>query len=148
MESLGALLKTGPGDANAGKSIYASRCAACHKLFGEGGDVGPDLTGYERANRTNMIPAIVDPGAAIREGFAQHQVFTRDGRSLVGIVAERDATRLTLVDPLGQRAVIPLAEIEEQRALATSIMPDGLLAGLSDRQIRDLFAYLEWKGPQ
>ena len=60
------------GTSGRGKPLYTARCATCHKLFGEGGIAGPELTGYERTNLENLIPAVVDPSAVIREGFGQH----------------------------------------------------------------------------
>src|SRR5690606_33207938 len=51
------------GDPAAGRILYLNTCGACHKLFGQGGDVGPDLTGYERTNTGYMLVNIIDPGA-------------------------------------------------------------------------------------
>lgn len=147
IREVAAMLGKGVGDAKAGKPLYAARCAACHKLFGEGGAVGPDLTGYERTNLEPMILSIVDPSDAIREGFVQHLVATKDGRTLVGLIAERDGDRLVLVDARGERTVVPSGQVEKQRMMESSMMPEGGLDGLSDQQVRDLFAYLASKAP-
>jgi putative membrane-bound dehydrogenase-like protein len=142
IEEVAAVLAKGAGDPAAGQPLFAARCAACHTLFGEGGKVGPDLTGYERTNREMLLLAIVDPSAAIREGFVQHVVNTDDGRVLVGLIAERDADRMVLVDARGERTAVPLAEVESQKMMETSMMPEGLLDGLDEKALRDLFAWL------
>ena len=67
---------------------------------------------------------------------------TTDGQSFDGLIAERGGNQITLVDAAGQRTVIPKDRVAEERALPTSLMPEGLLAGLSDQQLRDFFAYL------
>jgi putative heme-binding domain-containing protein len=136
------LLRSGKGDAVAGKATYVARCAACHTLFGEGGKTAPDLTGYERRNVEYLVFNIVDPSAAVREEYTTFRVKTTDGQSFDGLIAERGGNQITLIDAAGQRTVIPKDRVAEERALPTSLMPEGLLAGLSDQQLRDFFAYL------
>ncbi len=136
------LRKSPPGDAVSGRKVFAARCAACHQLFGEGGVLGPDLTSQERSNIENMLLQIVDPNAGIREGYTLFQIETRDGRRLLGYVADREGDTLTLRDAAGQVMTIHLDEIASQSALPDSLMPEGLLDGLGDEEIRDLFAYL------
>jgi putative heme-binding domain-containing protein len=136
------LLKAGKGDARAGKTVYADTCAKCHKLFGAGGDVGPDLTGYERSNAMYWMENIVDPSAAIREEYMTFIVQTTDGRTLSGVVAGQDKTTVTLKDQEGRTAKIDRARIEDMRASPVSLMPEDQLKALKDQQVRDLFAYL------
>ena len=76
IERYQSLLRSGRGDLASGKAVFTQNCATCHKLFGEGGSAGPELTGYERTNLEFMLPAIVDPSAAIREEFTNFAVFT------------------------------------------------------------------------
>jgi putative heme-binding domain-containing protein len=129
-------------NALAGLGIFETRCAACHKLYGRGADTGPDLTGYERVNVANMLLSILDPSLTIREGYATFLITTRDDRSLVGFLEERSPTRLVLRDTVGQRTAIAISDIREERVIPTSLMPEGLLDGLSQEQLRDFFAYL------
>ncbi len=67
MVRVATLLKKGKGDVKAGQLVYTNNCAKCHKLFGEGGEVGPELTGYERTNPVYWMENILDPSAVIRE---------------------------------------------------------------------------------
>ena len=131
----------------AGKTVFKNTCAKCHKLFGEGGEVGPDLTGYERTNAMYWMENIIDPSAVIREEYVTFIVQTTDGRTLQGIVAAQDKTTVTLRDQENRTARIARAKIEEMRASPISLMPEGQMKDLGDKQVRDLFAYLMSKGP-
>jgi len=140
---LAAAIRSGPeGDAARGREIFSARCARCHRLFGEGGDLGPDLTAQERKNLDNLLLQIVDPSVGIREGFTQFVVTTTDGRVLTGLVTAREAERIEIRDPSGQSWTIPAARIADERAAATSLMPEGLLDDLDETAARDLFAFL------
>jgi len=142
VERITRLATTGVGDAIRGKAIYATRCGACHTLNGVGGQIGPDLTTYDRRNATDMAINIVDPSAYIREEFASFRVKTRGDEVYVGLIVERSGDRLTLVDAAQQKTTIAKGDIADERAMKQSLMPEGLLAGLSDQEVRDLFKYL------
>jgi len=142
-----ALVSKGKGDAVAGKVLFTATCAKCHTLFGEGGKVGPELTGYERDKAAFWAENIVDPSAAIREEYTQFIIKTKDGRILTGVVAEQQARTVMLATPEGQRMQLDRDQIEKMKASPISLMPEDLLKPLSEQQIRDLFAYLMSKTP-
>jgi putative heme-binding domain-containing protein len=123
------------------------RCAACHKLFHKGGNLGPDLTHYQRDNLGTMLVSIVNPNASIREGYQFIAITTRDGRQLSGFQVDRD-NRVTVLRGLdGQDVTIPAEEIEDVQPMGRSLMPEGLLEGLDEQQLRDFFAYLRISQP-
>jgi len=136
------LVTTGAGNAPAGMELFTARCAVCHTLFGQGAKVGPDLTGYERRNVDFLVLSVVDPSAYIREEYTAFRIRTKSGETLIGLITERGANQITLEDAAQQKTVVPKNQIAEERALPTSLMPEGLLDGLSDQQVRDLFKYL------
>jgi putative membrane-bound dehydrogenase-like protein len=142
------LLRAGKGHVKAGKVVYTNTCAKCHKLFGEGGEVGPDLTGYERDNTLYWLENIVDPSAVIREEYVTFIIQTTDGRTLTGIVAGQDKRTVSLRDQEGRLTRLSRDKIEDMRASPVSIMPEGQLSALKDQQVRDLFAYLKSKPPR
>lgn len=142
MLRLGKVLASGKGDAKSGAKVFTDVCAKCHKLFGKGGEVGPDLTGYERSSSLYWLENVVDPSAMIREEYLTFAVRTDDGRTLTGIIAGQDKTTLTLRDQENRVTKLARAKIEDVRASTTSLMPEGQMKALSDKQIRDLFAYL------
>jgi putative heme-binding domain-containing protein len=140
-------LQSGPGNPYAGEPLFMQRCAACHKLFFKGGHVGPDLTPYQRDTLGTLLLSILNPNAEIREGYAAVEVETKDGRSLTGFVADRDANALVLRTLDGESTTLRPSEIDSLQPTGRSLMPEGLLDGLSDQQLRDLFAYLRSSQP-
>jgi putative heme-binding domain-containing protein len=132
----------GKGDGTRGRDVFAATCAKCHKLFGEGGVVGPDLTGYERDNLLFWVENIVDPSAAIREEYTTTVVETKDGRVLTGILAEQDPRSILLRDGEGKESRLARDDIQGQYASGQSLMPEDQMRALSEQQVRDLFAYL------
>ena len=147
IDRVSALLQASGGDPAAGKRLFGARCASCHKMFGLGGEVGPDLTAYQRHDLPTMLLSIVNPGAEIREGFENRIVETTDGRTLMGIPLEQNPKTLVLRTPDGQRVAIDRAEVDREAATGQSIMPEGQLAGLTDGEIRNLFGYLRSTQP-
>jgi len=141
------IVRTGSGDPYNGRTLFQNTCAGCHRLFGQGGQVGPDLTVYDRSDLDSMLLSIVNPGAEIREGYEQIHLETRDGRLLSGFLAERDDQTLVLRTLDNQTVAVPVAEVLEQDRPAASLMPEGLLDGFKDQEVRDLFAYLRSTQP-
>ena len=131
-----------PGDAAKGRGWFKTLCAACHTLKGEGGKIGPDLTGYERDNLDFMLPAIVDPSLGLREEFTLYNLTTKDGQALAGFVAENTPQFVTILDAAGNKTKVAREDIRTLVASAMSLMPEGLLNALTPEQTRDLFTYL------
>ncbi len=131
-----------PAQLAQGKELYKQHCATCHTLFSEGGQIGPNLTGYERTNLDFMLLAMVDPSAGIREEFIQFQIVTEDGRVLTGLIIDQTPTTVTLRGANNQTTTIPRENIEVLQAMTTSLMPEGLLKKLSDEETTALFHYL------
>jgi putative membrane-bound dehydrogenase-like protein len=140
------LLSAGNGNPYQGKVLYQQMCGKCHTLFGQGGQIGPDLTVYKRDDLTGLLLSILQPSAEIREGYENYVVRTADGRLLSGLLVDQDAQVVVLRTADGQSHALPRDEIEDLRASRTSLMPAGQLQPLSDQQIRDLLAYL--RSPQ
>jgi putative membrane-bound dehydrogenase-like protein len=147
VEKLLQVVSQGSGNPYAGKKLYAQSCGKCHRLFTEGGQIGPDLTTYKRDDLRGILLNVVNPSAEIREGFENYLVQTTDGRTLNGFIAEQDAQVIVLRGVDGQSLSLPRDEIEDLRAVPVSLMPLGLLKNQSDQQIRDLLAYLRSTQP-
>lgn len=141
------LVTTGTGDAAAGRETFTARCAVCHTLFGQGAQVGPDLTGYERRNVEFLVTSVVDPSAYVREEYTVFRVRTKGGETLVGLITARGPDGITIEDAARQKTTVAKDQIREERALPASLMPEGLLEGLNDQQVRDLFKYLSSDKP-
>ena len=130
-----------------GEAIFTGRCAACHLMFKKGGHIGPDLTSYQKNDLDTMLQSIVDPSAEIREGFEQVIVRLHDGAVHSGFVTDKDEELVSLRTLAGTERSIPRGDIEEMQVVGVSLMPPGLLAGLDDGQVRDLFAFLRSTTP-
>ncbi|MFV1995816.1 MAG: c-type cytochrome, partial [Verrucomicrobiales bacterium] len=124
-----------------GRLLFERTCAACHRFFGEGGELGPELTGSQRANLDYLLENIVDPSASVSRDFQMQIVRTKAGRIATGFVAAQSETPLTLA-MMNESLVIQLDEIEGREKSKVSIMPEGLLQLLSPDEVRDLIAYL------
>ena len=123
------------------------RCASCHTLFFKGGRIGPDLTPYQRDDLGTLLPSILNPSGEIREGYENVVVTTRDGRILNGFLADQDAHLLVVRELDGSDVAVRRAEIQSLESAGRSLMPDGLLEGWTDAQLRDFFAYLRQSQP-
>ncbi len=132
-----------PGDPARGRETFRKTCATCHTLFGEGQNVGPDLTHANRADKEFLLTSIVDPSAAVRRDFLAFAVQTKDGRVLTGIPADDGGDRLVLVAPGGTRVEIPRSEVEAMKASESSLMPENLYKEMTPQELRDLFSYLQ-----
>lgn len=147
IDRLQAILAVGKSNPYDGKPLFMNRCAACHKLFADGGSIGPDLTGYQRKDTENMLLNIVNPNAEIREGYENYVVTMKDGRVIMGFKADEDKAVLVIRGMDGQSVSLKREGIAKINAIGTSLMPPGLLSGLSDQQIRDFFAYFRTTQP-
>ncbi len=144
---LAGIIRSSAGSPWAGKKFFMNQCGKCHKLFDQGGQIGPDLTSYKRDDVESLLLHVVNPSAEIREGFENFLVATTDGRTLSGFLADQTNRLVILRGQDGQNITIARDEIENMQVTKISIMPEGQLNQYSDQQIRDLFAYLRSSQP-
>lgn len=132
-------------DRSKGRAVFTKTCAVCHRLFGNGNDVGPDLTGAQRKDIDFLLINIVDPSAVVAKDFQVTALYLADGRQVNGIVVaetERSLTVRTLQGKEVVKLVIAKEDVEERKPSPQSLMPDGLLQALPEQDVRDLIAYL------
>ena len=131
-------------DMRQGRLVFNTACAACHTLYGEGGKIGPDLTGGGRGNLDYLLENIVDPSAVVTADFRMSVVDLKDGRTFNALIAAKTDRTLTL-KTMTETLTLERSEIERVHESQLSIMPEGLLESLSPDQTRDLIAYLMHK---
>jgi putative heme-binding domain-containing protein len=124
-----------------GRGVFERTCAACHRLFDQGGEIGPDLTGSNRANLDYILTEIINPSEVMQESYRLVTIATRDGRTLAGNVRAEDERQVTLRS-VGEDTVVARADIVSRDTAAISLMPEGLLRSLATDEVRDLLAYL------
>ena len=147
LTELSRLIQTGAASPYEGQKVFSMACAVCHKLFGQGGQIGPELTTFKRDDLETMLLNIVNPSAEIREGYENFLVTTKDGRTLSGFLADKDNRVVVLRGLDGENNVVEHEQIAEMKAAGISLMPEGLLDVLEHQQVRDLFAYLRSTQP-
>jgi putative heme-binding domain-containing protein len=128
-------------DKSAGRVVFNTACASCHTLYGHGGQAGPDLTGAGRDNLDYLLDNTVDPSAVVNADFRMSVVDLNDDRTLNGLVVAKTDRTITLRTQ-SETLTLDRAEIATIRESTLSLMPEGLLEGLNETQLRDLIAYL------
>ncbi|MGI9239198.1 MAG: ThuA domain-containing protein, partial [Verrucomicrobiales bacterium] len=129
-------------DASKGRLVFAASCAACHKIYGEGGVLGPDLTGSNRADLDYILLNMIEPSADIPDAYQLVTLHTKDGQVMGGTVAQEDDQRVVL-NLVGQTNTVLKSDIAKREVSPMSMMPEGLLPTLQDGQVLDLVKYLQ-----
>lgn len=128
-------------DRSQGRLVFQKSCASCHILFGEGGKVGPELTGSQRMNLDYLLENILDPSAIVASEYQVSILELKDGRVITGIIKSEVGGVLTM--QMEKDLVrVPAGDVMERQKSPLSMMPEGLLAKLKDEEVRNLIAYL------
>ena len=128
-----------------GRVMFNRVCASCHKLYGEGGELGPDLTGSDRKNLHYILSNVIDPNAEIPNDYRTAIIRMKDNRVLIGVVRSREPKRITVVTP-SEVIFLPKRDVAKIDAQNYSIMPEGLIRVFKDQELRDLISYLGGDG--
>ena len=124
-----------------GRAVFNQVCASCHVLYGQGSNIGPDLTGSNRKQLDYLLENIIDPSASVGADFRAVLFSIDDGRILSGVVREQSERTLT-IQTAQEIITLERDQILESKPTTTSLMPDGLLQNLTEEQIRHLIGYL------
>jgi putative heme-binding domain-containing protein len=136
------VIRRTPGDPIRGEQVFKSLCAQCHKIYGQGQEVGPDLTSNGRSSFEQLLSNVFDPNLVIGSAYQLYTVIDADGRSLSGLVVENNDQRIVLKLQGGKTETIPRDKIEEVIASPLSMMPEDIEKQFKPQQIADLFAFL------
>ncbi|MFO1093229.1 MAG: c-type cytochrome [Planctomycetaceae bacterium] len=140
-------LEAVPGDPRKGAAAFKKVCAQCHKIYGEGADVGPDITLNGRNNWDQLVSNVFDPSLVIGAGFQARQLLTTDGRVLTGLPVEESDQRVVLKVQGGKIETIARADIDDYKVSEVSMMPEELEKQLTKQEIADLMSYLALDKP-
>ena len=140
-----ALSKT--GNPELGRELFfdveVTQCALCHRINGEGGRIGPDLSGAgNRFSQIYLIESILEPSRALAPSFHSHHITLNEGNAVFGAKVAEDAESITIGDAAGQLHQILKAQIRRHEEQQVSIMPPGLEKRMTPRQFTDLLAFL------
>ncbi len=133
-------------DHTKGRQLFQGTCGSCHKMYGQGGIIGPDLTGSNRSDVDYLLFNILNPSEEIQDAYKLVVVTTRDGRTYSGNIVAENQRQITM-RVVGQDAVVlNKSSIQSREVMPVSMMPQGLLTTLSDKEKVDLIAYLRMAG--
>jgi quinoprotein glucose dehydrogenase len=135
------------GDAEKGRAIVLNNaavyCTRCHKLDGQGGDVGPALNGIAAMkDRMYLLESIVNPNAKIAMGFQSVIIDTLDGKQVSGIVKSQTAKEIVLITAENKLITIPADDVDGKPKPDKSAMPEDLYKKISKRELRDVVEFL------
>lgn len=135
------MVLAGEPDIAHGHEVAKKTCFICHKLYGEGANVGPDLTGVGRSSLDALLNNVIDPSQIVGKGYENVEVETKDGRSLSGRLVENDASHVRLLSAGPKEEVVPKTNIDSMRVSQLSVMPEGL-EQMPDKDFRDLIWFI------
>jgi putative heme-binding domain-containing protein len=131
------------GNPAAGRDLFVGLCLNCHQQGGQGGTIAPPLDGVGLGGVEALLRHILTPSAAMESAYRIYRVVTDDGRVEEGFLVGEDAGSLLLRQPGAEDRRIPRARVRSSAYLNRSLMPEGLLDGLGESQVSDLFAHLK-----
>ena len=129
-------------DLDRGKTLYTRACAACHRLFGQGGTLCPDLTGSDRGSLDYLLNNIIDPSASVASDYRLTVATARDGRVITGALVESDRSGF-VIRTLASEERLAKEDVIKCRTLKTSLMPEGLFHTLTEDEVIHLIGYLQ-----
>lgn len=141
------LIRRTPGDAHRGQEVFKKVCGQCHKIYGEGEDVGPDITLNGRNSYDQLLSNVFDPSLVIGAAYQPRTVVTKQGRVVTGLLVEESDQRVALKIQGGKQEVIPRSDIDEMVVSELSLMPEDLEKTLKPQEISDLFAFITLDKP-
>jgi len=130
-------------DLQAGKKLFMQSCGSCHKMFGEGADIGPDLTGSNRQDPDYILLNVLEPSAEIQDAYRLVIITTMDGRTYTGNVVAESPRQITLKIAGQDPVQLNKSSIQNKEITDLSLMPPGLFEPLSNQEVVNLMAYLQ-----
>jgi putative membrane-bound dehydrogenase-like protein len=140
-------LRTSNGDPVAGRVVFKRLCAQCHKMYGEGAEVGPDITRNGRASFEQLLSNVFDPSLVIGSAYQGLTVATKEGRVVSGLPAEDSPQRVVLKVQGDKQEIIARGDIDEVIPSKLSLMPEGIEKQLQPKELHDLFAFITLDKP-
>ncbi len=129
-------------DVGHGRFVYDQICGNCHKLFGDGKEIGPDLTGSNRRDLNYILENVLAPNAIIGKDYQMHAFLMNDGRLITGLVREETDSSIRVVMTAGTEVVLDPAEVESRKLSEQSMMPMEQFDKMHQADVADLIAYL------
>jgi putative membrane-bound dehydrogenase-like protein len=130
------------GDIARGKAAFLKHCAKCHRLEGQGFDIGPNLAAMQNRGPEAILTNVLDPNREVNPQYLNYVLITQDGRSLSGAIASETATSVTLRRAENAEDTVLRIDIDELRSTGQSLMPEGMEKEIDVQGLADVIAYL------
>src|SRR5699024_10171508 len=138
-----AELISGQGEPAKGKALFEQTCQICHKVNGKGIAFGPALSEIgDKLPKEGLYEAILNPNNGINFGYEGYVLTFEDGSKAAGIIQSETESELTIVAPGGNETIYSKSEIISKQQMDRSLMPEGLVSGMSEEELVDLIEYL------
>ena len=118
----------GAASAEKGRMVFLRTCQVCHKMYDEGGVMGPDLTGSNRANIPYLLGNILDPSEEIQDDYKMVVITTNDGRTYTGNITAENNRQITLRTVSQDALLLNKSDVQSREVTPKSMMPEGLFS--------------------
>ena len=132
-----------PGDVARGRATFTAVCQACHNVGGQGGDIGPVLSGAGAMGVESLLRNILTPNAQMEPGYRVFRIELKEGDVLDGRLISEDKEAFILRRPNTSDLRVKRSEVRQSRYTKASMMPGELLETMKPEEVTDLFAYLK-----
>jgi putative heme-binding domain-containing protein len=139
------------GDWEHGRELFFDvklQCAKCHRVRGEGGAIGPDLSNLVSRDAASVLRDIMQPSASINPDYVAYNVALNNGSELTGFIRSQDNTSIKLIGADGKETQFRPTDVKEMHSSLVSLMPTGLLDAVKEESIRDLLTFLMHEPPK
>jgi len=137
-----ASLPAGPGNADAGRTVFRNHCVSCHRVEGVGHQLGPSLAAMQARGPEAMLLGILDPNREVLPAFTARTAVSADGRVLTGVLTAEGDASITLQAADGQQQVLAREDLDELIDTGRSLMPEGFERSINPNEMADLLTYL------
>jgi len=136
------------GDITRGEAVFKRVCSKCHRINGQGHQVGPDISDVRNRSFEALLFDILDPNSKVEPRFTDYALITVDGRVFNGLMVSESAEVVVLRQAENKEQVVPRADIDELRSTSKSLMPEGVEKEVTVEQMADLLTFLKGVSPQ
>src|SRR5262249_21972863 len=141
LKDYGAVLDL-DGDPSKGALVFRQNCATCHRLDGEGANVGPDLGALGSKSPQTLLVAIFDPNRTVKARYVNDTALTESDREISVVMVAEPPGRVTLRSVGGNEETILRSDLQQLSSSGLPLLPEGFENALSRQELADLLAFL------
>jgi putative heme-binding domain-containing protein len=132
------------GNSRAGQALFEEKggCNRCHRVGGQGGRLGPDLSDVGALRSPQHLKAsILKPSDAIHPGYRRVRLTGKDGKTFAATLLNKDSYSIQIMDDQEQLMSILSGDLQRVDEDKNSFMPsyEGIF---SNKEVDDLVAFL------